>query len=342
MALITLVSAGGCGRKGDPYPPLRPIPISVQDLEVEQRGELLQFRMTYPQTTTGGFALPGIEAVELWEVAMEGLSEESAPPQLGAAEFESLAELRLTLTDAELSSAMEGAHVVFRVPEAPRDPPRYLLFTVRSRSTAGFTSGHSNTAAIQVVAPPDPPSLTGITPGADGIRIEWDAGDQTYEAFHVYRRGAREKSYGEPLDQPGADERSYEDKTAQLGQRYIYGVTGLSSTDPVVESGLVMEKEVDYEDRYPPPAPTGLVALAETGEVRLIWKASSATDVQGYYVYRKDPGLAFRQLNEEPITALEYRDTGLVSGLTYRYRVTAVDEDENEGEPCREKSATLP
>ena len=61
-----------------------------------------------------------------------------------------------------------------------------------------------------------------------------------------------------------------------------------------------------------------------------------------YVVYRKDPGLAFRRLNDEPLPSPEYRDRGLVSGLTYRYRVTAIDQDDNEGAPCRESSVTLP
>jgi fibronectin type 3 domain-containing protein len=110
-------------------------------------------------------------------------------------------------------------------------------------------------------------------------------------------------------------------------------VAAVASETPLVLSPLSAESEVDYQDRFPPPPPPGLVALPQGTEVRLRWNASSAEDTAGYIVFRQDPGGEFHRVNTEPVTVLEYVDSGLAPGNTYRYRVAAVDRSGNEGQP---------
>ena len=43
-------------------------------------------------------------------------------------------------------------------------------------------------------------------------------------------------------------------------------------------------------DTYPPPAPTGLVAVGSGGGVSLIWEPVSAPDLGGYLVLRGGEG----------------------------------------------------
>jgi len=149
----------------------------------------------------------------------------------------------------------------------------------------------------------------------------------------VYRRGAQERGYREPLHQAPAGETRFLDTTAKLGERYVYTVAAVAAEAPLVLSPLSSEKEVDYQDRFPPASPAGLVALPEGTEIRLRWNAAAAEDTAGYIVYRQDPGGDFHRVNAEPVTALEYADSGLVPGNTYRYRVAAVDRAGNEGPP---------
>ena len=102
-AVALLLVAAGCGKKGDPEPPFRPIPKAVSDLEGWQRDGEILLRFSYPQTTTAGRALPGLTQIEVWEVVRplsppatpaapattpaEGAKAESAPtPGTGGAE----------------------------------------------------------------------------------------------------------------------------------------------------------------------------------------------------------------------------------------------------------------
>jgi fibronectin type 3 domain-containing protein len=108
-----------------------------------------------------------------------------------------------------------------------------------------------------------------------------------------------------------------------------------------VESAAAATREVDYRDRFPPPAPPDLVALGEGSQVRLIWQESLAADRAGYRVYRRYGDGDFEPLlGGELVTSGEHVDTGLAPG-SYVYRVTAVDESGNEGEASPEVEVEL-
>jgi hypothetical protein len=61
----------GCGKKGDPLPPLRPTPAAVTNFRVAQRGDQLEIRFTAPRASTDGARLPVLE-VELLVADKEG------------------------------------------------------------------------------------------------------------------------------------------------------------------------------------------------------------------------------------------------------------------------------
>jgi hypothetical protein len=160
------------------------------------------------------------------------------------------------------------------------------------------------------------------------------------EGYRVYRRPAVSRAYGEPVARLSSSRASFLDESAVFGERYIYTVSAVVSRRPLVESALATEIEVDYQDRFPPAPPTDFLALAERGQVRLVWRPSPDSDVAGYRVERQDPRSEFRTITDQPVTELELLDRGLVPGLTYRYRVRAVDVRGNEGAPGEEIEAT--
>jgi fibronectin type 3 domain-containing protein len=134
----------------------------------------------------------------------------------------------------------------------------------------------------------------------------------------------------------------YLDRSAEFGERYIYAVTALGNENPVVESFFGGEREIDYADRFAPSPPTKLIALAETGRVRLLWDPSPQDDVVGYVVFRRQAGADFRRLTDEPIATVEYSDRSVESGGTYDYRVAAVDRVGNQSEPGNSVIARVP
>ncbi len=331
--LVLALLALGCGKQGDPRPPVRWIPAPTQDLAVRQRGWAFVLELSYPNTTASGAALPGVEAVEIWRLARPAPAAGTEPRRLDPREFAAAAERLLTLEGAELSSAVSGDRIVARllIPEPLPSSPEAHTFAVRTRARGGETSDLSNQATLVPTPPPDPPQEIRVIARAEGIEVAWSLPAEAAGGFNVYRRLAQEKSYGEAIHGAGPEERRFLDRGARYGERYIYTVTTVASREPLIEGGLSGEGEIAYEDRFPPPPPREVIALAEVERVRLRWEASAAPDVAGYRIYRRDPGQDFRLVTPRPVTETEHLDTGLASGLTYVYRVTAVDALGNEG-----------
>jgi hypothetical protein len=184
-------------------------------------------------------------------------------------------------------------------------------------------------AAAAPSTPPSSSPATATTPATPPA----DPGSAV--GFYVYRRNAQERRFGfQPLFVARRRQLSYLDRSAVFGQSYIYSVTSVDSRDPQVESAISTEQELKYVDRYPPPVPTDLVAVAESStRVRLVWKASEAPDLAGYHVYRQSREGGWKRLTEAPATSPSYVDNGAAAGQSYEYRVTAIDQAGNESAP---------
>ena len=226
---------------------------------------------------------------------------------------------------------MTGDRIRFQLPLADPLPaePTANIFAVRTQK-GEETSRLSNRVTLIPVEPPAAPGDLRATAMADGIELAWEAGDA--EGFDVFRREARVRTYGEPLVRLGGDARSYRDRGARYGKRYIYTVRAVASRQPPVYSDQAGEREIEYEDRFAPPLPRNLVLLAERAAIRLRWDPSAADDVAGYIIYRREPGRNFHPITDDPVTGTEYLDRGLASGLTYAYRLKVVDHKGNESE----------
>jgi len=342
-----LVLSLGCGKQGPPLPPLRAVPATTKDLQIRQQGTRVLFELTYPKTTVSGLALDGLRAVEIWE-AVQPAPREGKPQPLDPRTFSSVAVLRSKVEDADVGASTFGDRLIFILPlpegaivasAAPRSPARF--YAVRTVSKEGERSELSNQVSLVPKSPPPAPEQISTTARLDGVMIEWPAVPGAL-GYAMYRRDAQEKSHGQPVHAAGPDERSWLDATARFGQSYIYAVTSFNDRDPFIESAITSEREVRYQDRFPPPPPVDLVALAETGRIRLVWKASEADDLAGYIVYRRGPEGEFRRAHEQPLTAAEYADTDVKPGTAYSYRVTAVDQTGNESAPGSEVRAALP
>ncbi len=328
-----LLVAAGCGLKGDPQPPLSTLPAKTLDLVARQQGGWILLDMAYPQTTAGGMTLGGIDAVELLGM-VKPLLAEGELPALDAREFEAAAEPMLTLRGAELTAAVTGDRIQFRLPLAEELPAEAAanVFAVRTRK-GDAASAVSNLVPMVPIPPPPAPENLQVTARAEGIEIGWQiAAEAAAKAvgFDVFRREAQVRGYDAAIRRVAGDERRWLDATAEFGKRYIYTVRTVASAEPLIASAEAGEREIDYVDRFPPPLPQNFVALAERASVRLRWDASASADVAGYVLYRREPGRDFHRLMSQPLPGLEYHDRGLVSGFTYSYRIQVVDRAGNE------------
>lgn len=349
LVLVALpLAAAGCGKKGDPSPAPRTIPQAIGDLTVRQRGYEVVVEMTHPKTTVSGLALPGLDAVVLYELARVAPAAPGAPILLpDRREFDAAARPLLTIAGAELASAISGDRITlrFRLPEPVPDPAPQRFFAVRTTASGGETSEPSNLVALLPRAVPQAPADLRLVARKDGIELAWPpaAADSGIAGWNVYRRAAELTGYGPALLAVAVAEASAVDRSALYGKRYIYAVTAVATRDPLFESALSVEREVAYDDRFAPVAPAGLAALPGPGEVRLVWEAVAEPDIAGYVVERAEPDSAdFHRVGPESVTALEYVDRGLGSGFTFRFRVAAVDKSGNLGPFSRPVEARVP
>jgi len=243
---------------------------------------------------------------------------------------------------AQVTGSAAGAKPVAGAPTVP--PPgseQVHYYVVRTTGPKDDRSAFSNQVALVPKTPPSPPGEVKLKGAAEGVEVAWTdpappppAGAKPILGFNIYRRDAKAKSFGPPLRAAIASARSVVDGTARFGESYIYSVTTIAEPNPLVESAIKSEVEIKYVDRFPPPAPGEVVALAEAGTVRVVWRASGAPDLAGYLVYRRQGAAGpFQKLIAAPVSDLQYLDGSVATGATYTYRVTAVDQSGNESPP---------
>lgn len=310
------------------------------------------------------------EDTEDTEPAEEELAEEETPPatspflfrrppeivlqaeprvEVDPREFAALAALELRIEGAELQAAISGDRVLLRLPlgelpppEVPEEERDLEVFAILTVSGRGLDSPFSNVVKILPRTPPEPPVQIETLPDARGVDVVWRA-ENPPVGFRVYRRDAASRAYGTPIAQPVPTARTHLDRTASFGSRYVYSVTAVALETPLVESALAAEREVQYDDRYPPAPPTGVIVLGEPGRARLLWEPSAADDLASYLVYRRDAdGAGFDRLTAEPGLELSYVDTEVASGRSYSYYVSAVDLSGNESEASETVDVVIP
>jgi hypothetical protein len=260
-------------------------------------------------------------------------------------DFRSDSQLWFELEEPDLDSALIGDRLFLRLPLPPRPaegPEVGFVIAARVSSLEGKESDFSNLVSLLPEAPPPAPQEVTVEAQSDGIHVDWTAELDPKDGFRVYRREAQTRTYGEPVGTVLAALRSYVDRQAIYGARYIYTVTSVAKLSPLLESEVSSEHEIDYQDRFGPAIPGGLVAFPEAGRVRLLWTPVADPDLAGYEVLRRAATEAEpRVVTAELVTGGQYLDQGVPSGEWF-YVVRAVDTTGNRGAESTEAPARVP
>jgi hypothetical protein len=265
--------------------------------------------------------------------------------EIDSREFGQLAEEVMVLEGTDLERAIRGDRIAVRLPLEPQVPGEEVVrvYGVRTATSPKLVSRFSNLVTLVQQTPPEPPNAVAVTGQGNGVRINWESETAEIEGYNIYRRDAQSPDYPVAIAQalPGASE--FLDGTAEFGNRYIYTVTTARHiSEPVIESRLASEHEVDYEDRFPPPPPSGLLVLAEAGRIRVLWDQVETSDVAGFIVYRKSGDENWAAQNEAPLTGRQYLDEEVESAASYDYYVVAVDRSGNVSRRSEERGAQVP
>ena len=340
----------GCAAPGDPSPRHPVIPAAITDLGARQSGSSVVLSFSIPRQSTDRESLAEAPTIEIYRVPLSpGTALDKKVPW----------RLVYSIPAEQVDSYLNGERVEFRDPLAPDDfTPAVgssLAYMVRTRAVKTRASGDSNIFTSRIYPPPGTPRDLRASVTESAIALSWSeplaggAAAQT-SGYRVYRSEVESGEVFAPQDVSQAKLKSpltvqgsttapeFSDTHFEFGHSYLYTVRIIAQYGPdTIESADSAPALVTARDTFPPATPVGLEASIIPGtpeapaHVELSWAISSEADLAGYNVYRSDredaPG---GRINSELLPSPTFRDTSVVSGRRYFYRVSAVDNAGNE------------
>jgi hypothetical protein len=331
--LLCLWLVSGCGKIGDPLPPIPRAPLIVEELRVEQQGARLILSFPFARNP---------RAVRLQRVDIYRLRESARDP-LGITPETFAA--RASLVDSIPAERISGGGpITFTDPLDLKTPARNLRYryAVRLVNTAGAAADFSNYALIEPLFDlAAPPAGLGARQREKEIELTWSApaANETGAApanvagYNLYRNGVR-------LNAAPLTEARFLDRNFQFDATYEYTVRALSSLPNTASLANAIESEPGAplahtaKDRFAPAAPTSLTIASINSIVSLFWPLNAEPDVVGYNIYRTEdeatPPAGWIKLNPQLHKTASFRDDRVQVGKQYVYQITAVDNAGNE------------
>jgi len=363
LVLGAMVGLSGCASIGPPEAPSLELPKPPSDLRAARKGDKVTLTWTIPARTTNRQSVRYLGKTEICRSVAASLKQcttragEVAPPADFAKARTSGKKLAASFTDT-LASEIEGEHAT-----------EFAGYAVEVLNAAGRGAGISN--QVRVALAPTLPPFSGFAVSTvdQGVMILWHcpgtAGRRNgvRYLFRIYRRQESSKSGIKIADVEatqcavGASGQekvidSFLDKSFEWEDTYFYQGTVVSVVEmpgkpaAEVEGNNTDELKVFAHDVFPPAVPSGVQAVfsgpGQQAFIDLIWTPVNDADLEGYNIYRHEAGAAAVKLNSEGVRTPAFRDMQVVSGKTYFYSVSAVDERGNESARSEEASESVP
>ncbi len=324
----------GCGYKTMPVPPDNIVPKPIEDLRytVDEKGVTLTW--SYPIETIKGTDLVEIASFEVYRAVV---SPGSYCPTCPIAFGEPIAvDGGMVSAESRQKGRYESALL--------RSGEKYF-FKVRSRTSWWAASPDSNIVSFVWHMPAKAPEGVSAEGSDQAVRLRWQPSISLMDGqaldlpvrYQVSRSvdGKNFADLGEPVT-----ENTYTDSTAQNGQKYFYRVQSVLQVNDSALGGNNSEVVTAVPvDLTAPETPTGVTVIGTGKGVKIYWDKSAASDLQGYFVYRRSPD----QKKKERIGAVEaayniFEDGTIPTGGAFLYSVTAYDrmQPANESKPSAE------
>lgn len=351
LLIITATAIlAACGYPGAPRPPSLNLPQPVTDLHATRKGNNVFLSWTVPVETTDSLAVRHIGPTRVCRGTSSPLSDctspvgevAALPPPSGKTPAP---KLKQSFTDPLPATLLSD------------DPSAQILYAVSVLNDRGRSAGISNVADVSAVVTPTPPTDFHAEVTAAGVVLSWTPIAQaagppdTRRLYRIYRGEAGGKTdtiAGEaPLNSSQLVDQGFDwEKT------YLYHATVVTIIDSPGKPERQFEGDdtpsvkVFAHDIFPPAVPSGLqAAFSGVGQqpfIDLIWTPDTEADLAGYNVYRHEERGEPTKLNSQPIKTPSFRDTGVASGHTYIYSVSAIDVRGNESAHSSEASESVP
>lgn len=338
VALAVLAAA--CGKKGNPLPPLRPVPARIADLTVLRTAGRVELRMTVPSANIDGTTPVAVDRIDIYRL-LAGPDQPPIPAGQVAANPANLLTSLPVRRPAPVDGAPSQTPASTMVPapgevatfvdateaiEAAGEAAALHYVAVPATGVSGGRSGPPTPVAIVSLGPlPAAPQNLALTHDATTVRVTWDGADAGH-AFRAYRVSASPTAAPElltpaPLAAPGLE------IPVEFAREVCVVVQSLEVTGAVTIAGATTAPVcLTPVDQYPPPSPTGVRVVQEGQAVTVIWTAVDASDLAGYVVLRgSGTDAPLTPLMRDPVRETTYRDATVEPGGTYTYAVYAVD-----------------
>ena len=204
--------------------------------------------------------------------------------------------------------------------------------------------GHSMNRTV-----PQPPSDVGAEPVKGGVKIYWTHLDPNVTGYFIYRDMGLNDSLQQisRLIKPDREIMSYTDTSAALNGNHSYTYAVRSVNDSYLMSMFSEKVSAQPDIASVVASPSNLRGGFTGGKILLVWDNMNSTDenLLGYNVYRRVSGTGnYTKINPEMLlfNSNTYTDSSLVSGTSYDYSVTALDESGSESPKSKTYSVRIP
>ena len=321
LAVIVLLTASGCGKRGWPLPPEPRGPREPADVVARQLGDRVTVTFTAPQPRG-----PKPNQVPLRAELVRVSYGPGRPANLDPAAFARRAEVvgRVVLSESQIGARARIEDDGLRGAASSRSGWT-LRYAVRVRDVRGRPSPLVLAEVLRPVDAPEAPAGVTARAVADGVLLQWTEREDA--RYHVYRTLRGNETWPEtPLGTGAVDAGRYLDRTTETGQVYRYLIRETHDGErPYRESADSKTIEVLARDLFPPRAPSGLVGVQEGLAVRLFWNPNEERDLAGYRVFRRRDGGPWRPAGPDPLEGARFLDDDVAVGERLEYRVSAVD-----------------
>ena len=349
VALSALSLAPTCGKRTPPLPPLERVPQRTEELNGDQRGNLIVLSWPAPRRNAGESSVQSIRRIDVYRVA----EKPNAPLPMTEEEFAARATLVGSVTYDEIRRA--GDTISYQDQLELAGQPARLRYAIRYVNSAGQRAAFSNFFLFEPAAKiAEPPTNVEEKESETAITISWQPPKANIDrstpvnllGYNVYRRAASQPQSGKsPLNQAPMTATQYQDRTFRFGEKYTYVVRAVSLgtlARPVesLDSNSVL---AEPKDTFAPSAPSLPPPVAAAGRISFFWPANPEPDIAGYNLYRStDPKGPWTRLTPTLYMKTTFTDENVESGKTYYYYLEAVDTSGNFSPKSEIVSETMP